>query len=160
MAGLLNTLLIGCDKPLEDHIPSLEKESKAYLDVLETGDKAKISDVFFMPLREKDISRLVKTFEEEHKAVKSGDLNVSIAATHQQGRWGIVTLNKTSKSGSKAQHENVWFFYYQRKWRVISPEIYHTKEVRAMMNLYPEYEVLKKWLPNAKDTKKAAKLTY
>lgn len=151
VAGLLSTLLVACDRPIEHDIPQLEKESKAYLELLETGDKTRISDVFFMPLRKKDISHLIKTFEKECKAVQSGDLKVSITATHQQGRWGIVTLNKISKISSKEQHEHLWFFYYKQKWRVISPEIYHTKEVRAMMNLYPEYEVLKRWLRNTKE---------
>ncbi len=152
LTGLLSTLLVACDKPKKYDIPQLEKESKAYLNLLETGDKTKISDIFFMPLRKLDISHLVKTFEEERKAIQSGDLKVSITATHQQGRWGIVTLNKISKLSSKEQYEHLWFFYYKQKWRVISPEIYHTKEVRAMMNLYPEYEVLKRWLPNAKES--------
>lgn len=150
-ALLLSTLLIACNNPEQQKIPPLAKGSKAYFDLLASGDKTKINNVFFMPLHQKDIKHLVTHFNQAHEALKSGDLRIDMKAFHQQGRWGLITLNKTSKLGKKL-HDSLWFFYYKKKWRVISPEIYYTKEVRAMMNLYPEFEELKKWLPTTKRT--------
>ena len=147
---LLSALLIACNKPEEQNIPPLAKESKAYFDLVATGDKGKISEVFFMPLHQKDIKHLISHFKQTHEALKSGDLRLDVKAIHQQGRWGLITLNKTATL-RKNQSESLWFFYYKNRWRVISPEIYHTKVVRAMMNLYPEHEQLKQWLTKRKE---------
>jgi len=142
---LLSTAIIACNKPENQNIPSLADGSKAYFDLLESGDKKKLSDVFFMPLHQKDIKHLIMRFNQNHDNLISGVLKLDIEASHQKGRWGIITLNKTMEQQEAL--ESLWFFYYQQKWRVISPEIYHTKELHAMMNLYPEHEELKKWLP-------------
>ena len=151
MLLLLVALLIACDKVEEQGVPSLIEESKAYLDILKSGDKAKISDVFFMPLYQKDTMRLVKSFNKKHDKLVTGKLKLNIEAVHQQGRWGLVIFSTNEDiNGTQAP---LWFFYYKRHWRVISPEIYHTKEVRAMINLYPEYKVLTKWLPERKANK-------
>jgi len=145
MLIVLSVLLIACNKPENKNIPPLTEGSKAYFDLLKSDDKKKVSDVFFMPLHQKDIKHLVTHFNQNRDKLKSGAMKLEIKDLHQKGRWGLITLNK--KTEQKEEPESLWFFYYQHKWRVISPEIYHTKELRAMMNLYPEHEMLKKWLP-------------
>ncbi len=141
---ILSMILIACDKTEEKYIPPLSEGSKAYFDVLKSGDKKDMSSVFFMPLHPKDIKHLITRFNRNHNKFVSGKLKLNIKNFHQKGRWGLITLNKTTEQ--KEEPGTLWFFYYQNKWRYISPEIYSTKELRAMMNLYPEYEELKKWI--------------
>ena len=149
---LVSILMYGCNQSTEKNIPPLTDQGETYLNFLTSGDKESISDIFFMPLHEKDIKHLITTFNQEHKALVANNLSLTMKMAHQRGRWGLLIVNKAYPHG-KAQLEAIWFFYYRKKWRVISPEIYRTKEVRAMMNVYPEYAELKKWLPKMEGEK-------
>lgn len=70
-------------------------------------------------------------------------LSIRSIAVKQKGRWAL-SIMEHHQSGETLINQ-LWLFYYDGRWQVISPVIFKTGPVRAMMDLYREQNDLRLW---------------
>ncbi|MDX2507478.1 MAG: hypothetical protein QNL62_23805 [Gammaproteobacteria bacterium] len=109
--------------------------------------------LYFMPLHWRHKEKIFKHFKQEHELVKQRKLRLKFIQVKQQGRWALSVLESTlinTKGTPQVQNNPLWFFYYDDRWQVISPVIFKTGPVRAMMDLYREQHELRAWYEQSK----------
>jgi hypothetical protein len=121
---------------------------------------------YFMPLRPKKIDAIKQELKALRERISKQQHFPQLAALRHDGRWAVAVLafesetsqdqgqplvaelsaGKTGQVNALPQAMPVWFFYYKGRWRVVAPPLYGSKEVRALMNLYPQNQALNRWL--------------
>lgn len=131
--------------------PTVDKVLVDYIDVLKTGDLKRVERTYFMPLHWRQKEKIFKEFNRTSELVKQGKLTLKFIDVKQKGRWALSILEETVVNNNKentAHNAQVWFFYYDGRWQVVSPYIFKTAPVRAMMDLYREQNELRLWYEN------------
>ena len=116
-----------------------------------------LANYFFLPLRPKTLQALKDELRQTRQRLRQTGQQPRVLATRQDGRWAVAVLswqppvdaNKKllrSKKKSVPNKTGLWLFYYRDGWRVIAPPLYGSKEVRSLMNLYPQHQALNRWL--------------
>ncbi len=134
--------LVSCGKP-EVNPPTVEPVLSNYFKILQNGDYKQAERVYFMPLHWRQKEKIFKYFNQEHELIKQKALSLKVISVKQKGRWALAVMER-SQSGETLINQ-LWFFYYDGRWQVISPVIFKTGPVRAMMDLYREQNVLWLW---------------
>ena len=140
LTGLIT--LSACGQP-EVIPPSVEPVLSNYLNVLHSGNLKQAERLYFMPLHWRSKEKIFKLFKKEHELIKQNKLSIRFISVKQNGRWALSMLEH-SQAGETLINQ-LWFFYYDGRWQVISPVIFKTGPVRAMMDLYREHNELRLW---------------
>ena len=134
-----------CGRP-EVTPPSVEPIVSDYIGVLENGNVKRVEQLYFMPLHWRHKERLFKHFMDEHDLIKREKLVRRFLSFKQKGRWALAVVE--SDQDGETRIDQAWFFYYDGRWQVISPVVFKTPLVRAMMDLYREQNDLRVWYKN------------
>ncbi len=158
-------LLSACQAPSVQP-PPVNHAVQAYLHWLQqtptTADadalsERQLANYYFLPLRPKTLQALKDELHQTRQRLRQTGLQPRVLATRQDGRWAVAVLgwqlpvdaNKKlprSEKNSLPNKTGLWLFYYRDGWRVIAPPLYGSKEVRSLMNLYPQHQALNRWL--------------
>jgi len=146
MISLIMGILIinGCSQP-QVTPPPINQFSQSYFQSIH-GSKTtlkQISNYYFMPTSWRYQNKIKKQIEQQQNHLKTKQLTLEPIATKQSGRWGIIVVKKENAKG--IFYNPIWVFYYDKKWQIISPTIFHEGVVRNMLDLYREQEGLVKW---------------
>ena len=142
---LASICLSACSQP-QITPPSIEPVLKNYLSVLRSGEIEQMEQTYFMPLHWRHKEKMVKKFQHEHELIKLNKLTLRSLSVKQKGRWALSVIER-NQEGETRIHQ-LWFFYYDGRWQVVSPVIFKTGPVRAMMDLYREQNDLRLWYDN------------
>lgn len=105
-----------------------------------------MEQTYFMPLHWRHKEKMIKHFQHEHELIKQNKLTLRSLSVKQKGRWALSVIE--SNQEGETQINQLWFFYYDSRWQVVSPVIFKTGPVRAMMDLYREQNDLRLWYGN------------
>ena len=139
---IISMNLSSCSQP-EVTPPSVEPTLAKYLTVLQTGDLKALDQLYFMPLHWRHQQKIYKHFKQQHALVKQKKRGFKMLSFKQKGRWALFAIE--NNQSEKREVKRLWFFYYDDRWQVVSPVIFKTGPVRAMMNLYREQNDLHAW---------------
>ena len=139
---ILSVTLSSCSQP-EVSPPSVEPLLVTYINILHKGDLKEAKNFYFMPLHWRHQQKMYKHFKQQHKLLLEKKLSLKFISVKQKGRWAVATL-ESNEAGVK-NIKPVWFFYYDKRWQVISPVIFKTAPVRSMIDLYREQKELSIW---------------
>ena len=105
-----------------------------------------MEQTYFMPLHWRHKEKMIKHFQQEHELIKQNKLTLRSLSVKQKGRWALSVIE--SNQEGETLINQLWFFYYDGRWQVVSPVIFKTGPVRAMMDLYREQNDLRLWYDN------------
>ena len=149
----LSITLASCSQP-EVSPPSVEPILKAYIDILHKGNLEEAKNFYFIPLHWRHQQKIYKHFSQQNKLLTEKKLSLKPLTLKQKGRWAVAAM-ENNEEGVKTV-KPLWFFYYDKRWQVVSPIIFKTGLVRSMIDLHREQKELRTWYyQNYPSSKKA-----
>ena len=136
------TNLSACGRP-EVTPPPIEPVISDYIRVLHSGNLEQVEQLYFVPLHWRHKEKMFEHFRQDYELIKQNKLRLRSISVNQKGRWALSVIE--SNREGKTHIRQLWFFYYDGRWQAISPVIFGTGPVRAMMDLYREHDDLRLW---------------